>query len=116
LNTIIAGFLILALLVLLVYMLSLAARLVKAVEEIATQNKMAKKKRLIISLYQFYHVIFPLPGQNRMISGWGIRNSSCMVSAFAATRKNIYTRWWNPSSMSKNQPAMGNLKLTIRFI
>ncbi|MGB7095526.1 MAG: hypothetical protein WBD62_12860 [Anaerolineales bacterium] len=41
-NTIIAGFLILALLVLLIYMLNLAARLVKAVEEIATQNKMAK--------------------------------------------------------------------------
>ena len=41
-NTIIAGFLILALLVLVIYMLSLATRLVKAVEKIANQNKIAK--------------------------------------------------------------------------
>ena len=41
-NTIIVGFLILTLLVFVIYMLSLAARLVKAVEKIANQNKIAK--------------------------------------------------------------------------
>jgi len=41
-NTLIAGFLILASLILVVYMFSLAARLVKAVEKIAHQNKIAK--------------------------------------------------------------------------
>ena len=41
-NTIIAGFLILALLVLVIYMLSLATRLVKAVENTANKNKITK--------------------------------------------------------------------------
>ena len=41
-NTLIAGFLILALLVFVIYMLSLATRLVKAVEKIANQNQIAK--------------------------------------------------------------------------